>query len=136
MRKHRTSKRRRGAAAVEFALVAPLLFFVVMCSVEFGRAMLVRQVLTNASRVAAREASLPNSTTDSVVETAEEYAEQGGVFSPTVTVTPNPATAGVGETLTVTTTVGFDDVSWLPSSWFLGGINLQAVTAMRKEGFE
>lgn len=120
---------------MEFALVAPLLFLVLICSVEFGRAMLVRQVLTNVSRVGAREAALPNSTTESVEAATAAYAEAAGLNSPNVTVDPDPATADVGETVTVTTSLGFDDVSWLPTAWFLGGVDLTAVSAMRKEGF-
>ncbi|MCA9173296.1 MAG: pilus assembly protein [Planctomycetales bacterium] len=137
LRRTRSSRsERRGTAAVEFALVAPILLLVVMATVEFGRGMLVKQVLTNASRVAAREASLPNSTSAEVTTSATNYALSSGVSGVTVTVDPSPTVATAGDSITVSVSVNFDDVSWLPSAWFLGGVNLQASSVMRKEGFE
>ncbi|MDT8420468.1 MAG: TadE/TadG family type IV pilus assembly protein [Desulfuromonadales bacterium] len=44
----------RGAAAVEFALILPLLLLLVFGGVEFGLVLFNKQVLTNASREAAR----------------------------------------------------------------------------------
>ncbi|MCP3023399.1 TadE/TadG family type IV pilus assembly protein [Cupriavidus basilensis] len=43
-----------GTAAVEFALVFPLLLFVVFGAIELGAALYDKSVLTNASREAAR----------------------------------------------------------------------------------
>ena len=43
---------RRGAALVEMALVLPIFFGVVLGIVEFGRAMMVSQMVTNAAREA------------------------------------------------------------------------------------
>ena len=127
---------RRGAAAVEFAMVAPVLLLVIMSTLEFGRGMLVKQVVTNAARVGAREASLPNSTTDSVQSAADTYAASAGIDGVTVTTTPAPTTAVAGDQISVTVTIGFDEVSWLPAPWFLGGVNLESTAVMRKEGFE
>ena len=45
------SQSRRGVATVEFAIVAPLFFLLVLGCIEFGRALMVQQMLTNASRV-------------------------------------------------------------------------------------
>jgi len=52
-----TSTRRdeRGAAAVEFALVAPLLVALIMGIVEFGVAINYKSQLANATSVAARD---------------------------------------------------------------------------------
>ena len=49
----RLRSRRRGAAATEFAIVAPVFFLMVIGFIEFGRALMVQQVLVNASRVGA-----------------------------------------------------------------------------------
>ena len=43
----------RGVAAVEFALVAPLFLLFLFGMIEFGRMVMVQQVLTNASREGA-----------------------------------------------------------------------------------
>lgn len=44
----------RGIAAVEFAIVLPLLLILVFGIIEFGFAFYIKQVVTNASREAAR----------------------------------------------------------------------------------
>lgn len=46
---HRSS--RAGAAAVEMAVVLPLFLLVVFGIVEFGRGMLVRELLANTARL-------------------------------------------------------------------------------------
>ncbi|WP_232438379.1 TadE/TadG family type IV pilus assembly protein [Burkholderia ubonensis] len=48
------SRKERGAAAVEFALVLPLLLTVTFGAIEFGIAIYDKAVVTNASREAAR----------------------------------------------------------------------------------
>jgi Flp pilus assembly protein TadG len=45
-----------GGAAVEFALVLPLLLLMVMGIIDFGRALNIHHVVTDASREAARRA--------------------------------------------------------------------------------
>lgn len=50
----------RGAAAVEFALVLPLLVFVLFGIIEFGFLLCDKAIITNASREAARRASVYN----------------------------------------------------------------------------
>ena len=57
---------RSGAAAVEFALVLPLFLAIVLGIVEFGRAMMVGQLVTNAAREGARLAVLNGATNDQV----------------------------------------------------------------------
>ena len=41
---------RVGAAAVEFAIVAPLMFLLTMGMIEVGRMVMVKQLMVNASR--------------------------------------------------------------------------------------
>lgn len=48
----------RGATAVEFALLLPLLLLIVMGIVDFGRMLNAQQTLTNASREGARLVAL------------------------------------------------------------------------------
>ena len=45
---------RKGTAAVEFALVAPLLCVMILGMLEIGRALQVQQALTNAVREGCR----------------------------------------------------------------------------------
>jgi Flp pilus assembly protein TadG len=127
---------RRGVAVTEFAIVAPLFFLLIIGFLEFGRALMVQQVLINASRVGARQASTASATTTEVETAVQDYAAGVTVSPVTVTVSPNPYTANPGTAITVTTSVPFSEVSWMASPWFLGGKTLTASSQMRKEGFE
>lgn len=132
----RRRNRRRGAAVTEFAIVAPIFFMMVIGFIEFGRALMVQQVLINASRVGARMASTTGATSTAVQSAVQSYASGVAVPGVTVAVTPNPATAAAGTAIKVTTSVPFNNVSWMGSPWFLGGRTLTANSQMRKEGFE
>ncbi|NUQ64572.1 MAG: pilus assembly protein [Pirellulales bacterium] len=127
-------KYRRGTATVEFAVVAPLFFLLVLGMVEFGRMVMVQQIITNGSREGARIAVLDGTTTTEVMTAVENYLDSAAVSGATVTINPNPPnTAGFGEPVTVTVAVPFDQVSWLPSPMFLSGTTLSASTVMRRE---
>jgi TadE-like protein len=67
------SSRRRGTAAVEFAFVAPIVFVLVFGMIEFGRAIMVQQIITNAAREGARVAILSGTTTTSVTSAVNTY---------------------------------------------------------------
>lgn len=127
---------RRGAAVTEFAIVAPVFFLMIIGFIEVGRALMVQQVLINASRVGARMATTAGATTSAVQTAVYDYATGVAVPGVTVVVSPNPATAIPGSVVTVTTSVPFNSVSWMRAPWFLGGKTLTANSQMRKEGFE
>jgi Flp pilus assembly protein TadG len=132
----RNGLQRRGVAATEFAIVAPVFFLMVVGFIELGRALMVQQVLINASRVGARMATTTGATTGAVQSAVQEYTSGVAVPSVSVVVSPNPATASAGTIITVTASVPFDSVSWMSSPWFLGGKSLTANSQMRKEGYE
>lgn len=127
-------RNRRGAAAVEFAVVAPLFFLMVFGMIEFGRMVMVQQVITNASREGARMGVLDGATTASVQTAVQNYLQAAAVQGAEVAVNPDPPTsAGYGAPVTITVSIDFDQVSWLPSPMFLGGQALTATTVMRRE---
>jgi Flp pilus assembly protein TadG len=102
--------------------------------IEFGRMIMVQQILTNASREGARMAVLDGATTSSVQTAVQNYLQGATVGNAQVTVNPDPpSSAGYGEPVTVTVSVNFNQVSWLPSPMFLGGQALSAATVMRRE---
>lgn len=57
-------KSERGAVAVEFALLAPILIMIMLGVMEFGRAYNAQVTLTNAARESARSMAINNSQTD------------------------------------------------------------------------
>jgi Flp pilus assembly pilin Flp len=61
---------RRGAAAVEFAIVLPLLMVLLLGIFEFGRLWSVNQVVTDAAREGARRAVVKDGLTGAAKRTA------------------------------------------------------------------
>lgn len=61
---------RAGAAAVEFAIVAPLIFASVLGAFETGRALYVRNHLSEAAAAGARQAIISGTSNNSAIEAA------------------------------------------------------------------
>jgi len=102
--------------------------------IEYGRMVMVQQMLTNAAREGARVGVLDSSTASDVTTAVNNYLTSARINNATITTTPaNPSSAGYGQPVTVTVSVPFSQVSWLPSPMFLGGTTLTAVSAMRRE---
>lgn len=115
-------------------MVAPLFFLLVFGMIEFGRMVMVQQIITNASREGARVAVLDGATTAEVVTAVESYMTSVSVDGADISVDPDPPTsAGYGEPVAVVVSIPFDQVSWLPSPMFLGGSTMSATTVMRRE---
>lgn len=129
-------KNRRGAAAVEFAIVLPVFVLLVFGMIEYGRMVMVQQVITNASREGARQAVLDGATTTAVQSAVTSYLSSAQVSGGSSTVSPDPTGAASGDPITVTVSIPFSSVSWLPSPMFLGGKTLSASTTMRRESVE
>lgn len=103
--------------------------------IEFGRMVMVQQIITNASREGARIAVLDGTTSSEVHSVVDNYLEGARIGGANVTLDPSdPGTAGYGEPVTVTVAVPFARVSWLPTPMFIGGdTQLTASTVMRRE---
>lgn len=94
--------RDRGAAAVEFALVLPVLLLVLCGIVDFGRALHAQVVLTQAAREGARLAAL--GAPDTVTRTKAAAGALSGVV---VDVKTCPAKVTTATDAVVTVTYGF-----------------------------
>jgi Flp pilus assembly protein TadG len=127
--------KRRGAAVVEFAIVVPIFFLMVFGMIEFGRMVMVHQLLTGAAREGARQAIVNGATAGDVEQTVRNYLTSTSVDGQeaSVSVTPDPATANTGEAVTVETGIDFEKVSWLPAPFFLQDLTLNAASTMRHE---
>jgi Flp pilus assembly pilin Flp len=95
----------KGAIAIEFALIAPLLLLILLGIVEFGFALNQQQGLQAAAREGARLASVDTSTV-AEVEARVTAALKGVTLdnSPVVLVLPGPCINRHGEQVTVTVT--------------------------------
>jgi Flp pilus assembly protein TadG len=108
-----------------------------MGMIEIGRAVMVEQILTNASREGARVAVLDSTTPTAGVVSSKvtTYLQNAGITGATVTINPSePTSAGYGAPVTVTVQIPYSKVTWLPTPWFIpGSKNLTASTVMRRE---
>ena len=108
----RLKRRRRGAAAVEFALTVPIVFIFFFASVEFGRMNMIWHSTHNAAYEAARR-GLVNGTSD------EEVRQRALAVLGAATV--RNANVEVNQTETqvnVRVTVPFADNAWVPPAYF------------------
>ena len=135
-----TSRRqacRRGIAALEMALVAPLLVFLLLGLWEIGRLAEAQQILSNAAREAGRQASTGMKDTSQVQQAALIYIQTAGLSSAGVTVTftdmtnsgvTSPQTASQLDQLKITVVMPASNVRWLAMSPLFSGNNLTATS--------
>jgi Flp pilus assembly protein TadG len=131
----------RGSVVVEFALIFPLLLFIVFSIIECSLALYDKAVITNASREAARAGIVlrtPKLTKTQIANVARDYCQNNLIsfaqnVSPTVLVTDN-GTNTFGTPLSVNvsyvyTGLGFGQLI----SALSGPITLSAITTMNNE---
>ncbi|WP_233201743.1 TadE/TadG family type IV pilus assembly protein [Cryobacterium sp. Y11] len=93
-----------GAAAVEFALVLPILIFLIFLIIEVGRLYNMQISLTGAAREGARWMAIYDDEPGAKTATIAA-APSVPLTEAEVTVTPTDCTAGSTVTITVTYTV-------------------------------
>lgn len=116
----------RGAAAVEFALVLPILLALLLGIVEFGRAYNVQISLTHAARETARTMAVGNVWTDAV--------SRGTTAAPTIDLVATdfaaaPATCTPGQQISITVTHELETLTGITD-----GLTLTGEAAMRCGG--
>ena len=78
-------RRERGAAAVEMAIVLPLLLLVIGGLVDFGRAFYLNSVITNASREGARMLAMNYTPAEANTRVTAALGTSLGTLTPTLT---------------------------------------------------
>ncbi len=119
-----------------------MLFLVVLGIIEFGRAFMVAQLVTNVARDAARRAVVDGSTNATVKQKLEQFLKEStGINAADVTVTitvDNPqagnevADAEAGDACTVKVEIPFSKVQYIAAA-FLKGKKLRSQVTMRHE---
>lgn len=120
-------ERNRGAVAVEFALVAPILLALIAGIVEFSHAFNLQISVTQAAREAARTMAITNDQAQ-----AQTAAENGapGLATETFAYTFTPADCTADATANVEVTYSADTLTGI----FGSGVTLVGVGAMRCGG--
>lgn len=139
------SRQRTGTAIVETAFMLPILLGITFGVVEFGRALMVSNLITNAAREGTRLGIVRGITTaevqaaviDQVLKTVGTTITISNVV---VEITPYPgnpdpndetANAQTRDLVVVEVNVAYDDVGYFFR--YLAGITLKGQSAMRHE---
>jgi Flp pilus assembly protein TadG len=128
---------RAGATTLELAFTLPMFLTLTVGSIEFGRAFMVQQMVTNAAREGARHGVVAGTTADQVKTKVIDYLAAGRiqVFPDDITVTPATLSSATksGQQVQVHIRVPYGNVTWMPVPWFLGQATLVSETTMRHE---
>lgn len=133
-------KKYRGVVLVEFALVLTLLLLLTLGAIKYGHLFLKAQLLTNAARAGAREASLANSDWNSVNAIITGHMNAAGMGGSGYSWTFTPANAFAspsppsGTAVTVQITVAAANVDVLNVPLFPAIGNIGSTVTMAKEG--
>lgn len=128
------------------ALVTPVFIMLVAGILEFGRAMMVMNLVTNAAREGARMAVIDGTTNSEVTTAISTFLSQAigeSAASATTTITvaaasgnPDPqnevGNATTRDLITVKVQIPFNSVALIPGN-YLAGTNLKGVSCMRHE---
>jgi Flp pilus assembly protein TadG len=128
-----------GAAAVEFALVLPVILLILFGTIEFGRAWNVRQTLTDAAREGARVAAVNNglvtpaaTLADSVKKVVTGSAQRAGLDLLQLTIDPVGVGQAAGTPVRINVAYGYKP---LFGSWVLTDemLTIRTYSVMRNE---
>lgn len=88
LRRSLTKRNRRGATAVEFALVVPLVLLLVFGLLEISRAVTVTDSVRTAVIAGAREASVAQTTDANIQDEMEQILDLFNVDTREIEITP------------------------------------------------
>jgi len=102
---------RTATAAVELALVAPLIVGLLVGLLEVGRIVQINEIVTNAAREGARSASTGINNYSTVRTTITNYLTQAGITNQTgITISITDVTQGSGTSFDPSTAAWLDQL--------------------------
>ena len=131
---------RRAAAAVEFAMVAPVLFFSVLGCIEFGRLMITESIIEQSAFEAARNVAVVGATIEEGKTIAQRELDLHGIHGATITITPTDSGVTQKEIdqntdrVSVTVAIGMEQVLYM--GWFADGSDIERTAVIDTERFE
>jgi Flp pilus assembly protein TadG len=118
-------RRRRGTAAVEFAVIAPVLIIFLLGMFEITRAIQVKNYLTDAARSSVRVAIQPGNSNSAVTTSVNTALSANGITpaNATITILVNGSAVDVNtakkyDQISVKVSVPISKVSWVPLYYF------------------
>ncbi|WP_233148651.1 TadE family protein [Rhodopirellula sp. MGV] len=116
---------------VEFAIVAPVLFFFFFVAFEFCRVAMIRHTVDNAVYEGCRDAIIPGATANGARQKAETILGTLGLTAYDVTVTPAVIDNRTPE-VTVEVDVRLDANTFVPPQ-FTGGKHIIRTLTLQRE---
>ena len=131
------TRKRRGTALVEMAVLLPILLLVLFGMVEYGGLFWRAEQLEATARTAVRAGAVSGGTTAAVNSTISTIMTNNGLASSGYSVTLNPtdpSTLAVGASFTVTISVPYANVSLTSCALIPTPATLTRSCTMAKEG--
>jgi Flp pilus assembly protein TadG len=118
-------RQRRGAAAAEFAMLAPFLVFLLLGMFEVARGIMVKQILNDAARKACRTGITQSKANSDITKDINDILNDNSIppSDATINIYVNNTSADVSsasrnDKITVQVSVPIGDVYWV-STFFL-----------------
>jgi Flp pilus assembly protein TadG len=134
-------RERSGLAVVEFAIIAPILVFLVIGVLETARGLMVREVLSDAARRACRTGILPGTDNAAITNDVNSILADNNIKSTDATITiqvngndADARTAVVRDRISVRVTIPVSRIAWI-TPLFLPGSSIESETVvMMRQG--
>ncbi len=131
---------RKATAVVEFAVIGTVMFMMFLAMFEFGRVLMVMELLTEGARIGCRQAVVEGTSSQQIQDAVTAYLAGVGINGDSVGVSVNDAPVNTVEAanqpayteMTVRVTTPVSNVSWLPTPLFVKG-TLAGQFTMRRE---
>jgi hypothetical protein len=124
---------RSGVAAVEFAIVLPVLLALVVAVVESCNLIYIKQSLTISAYEGARAAIVKGMILSDINARSNQVLADRKITNATILVSPNPpSSASYGSYITVRVQAPYGANSLIPG-WLFGSVTLQSTVKMMKE---
>ena len=131
-RRRRPTRPQRGGFVVELAIVLPLLVLLLLGAVDIGRGLMVQHSLEGAARAGCRLYTLKKEATEQDVRNIVDLAmTRAGLRGYSIEFTPTPgAQVAHMQPVSVTVSIDYNRVAWLPGRWFMAGKRITAQCVM------
>ncbi len=132
--------RRRGAVTLEAAIMLPIFLLMLVGILEFGRAVMMHQIITNACREACRKAIIHGAQDGIVTQTVHDYLDSAAISSNGRVVEIRDSAGNATplnqiqshEDVTIFVQIPYDENTWGLTTWLVGK-QIQSEVSMRRE---
>ena len=122
---------RWGAATVEFALCAPVFFFLIFSGIELSRVNMLIHTVESSLLQGGRRGIIPGATAEQCRQAAQDVLDIGRIRTSTITVSPSVITDTTAS-VTISVSVPLDNNGYQASSLFLGKTISRTATLNRE----